>query len=44
MIVPKSRLSELQDENRILKMQVKMLEAKIQKLQEMLYEKDVGGT
>ena len=44
MIVPKSRLSELQDENRLLKMQVKMLEAKIQKLQEMLYEKDVGGT
>lgn len=44
MIVPKSRLSELQDENHLLKMQVKMLEAKIQKLQEMLYEKDVGGT
>lgn len=38
MIIPKSRLSELQDENRILKMQVKQLEKQAQKLQEMLYE------
>lgn len=35
-----STLSRLQDENRILRMQVKMLEEQVRKLQEMLYEMD----
>lgn len=40
MIVPKSRLSELQDENRLLKHNIKELEEQVRKLQEILYEKD----
>lgn len=40
MIVPKSRLSELQDENRLLKMQVKILENQVEKLQEMISKED----
>lgn len=40
MIVPKSRMSELQDENRLLKHNIKELEEQVRKLKEMIYEKD----